>query len=80
MKKFVRMLIAAACGISFVGGLVFVFGQTACIFLDRPDLVIQIETTVSSIVFPMMALAGLLCFFYNYFDKKLYRIKKKEAD
>lgn len=78
MKKVVRILIAMACGICFLGGLVFVFGQTICIFLNRPDLVMQIESSVSAIIFPSMSFAGLLCFFYHYFDKKLYRKKKKE--
>lgn len=80
MKALVRILIAIGCVICFVGGLIFVFGQALCIILDMPEMVIQIESAVSTVVFPVMSVTGLLCFFYHYLTNRMFLPKKKQLE
>ena len=65
MKKLFHALIALGSVVFFVGGLIFVFGQALCLVLGQPEWIIQLESSVDAIIFPAIALTGLLCWIYS---------------
>lgn len=70
MKKVFHALIGLGSVIFFLGSLLFVFGQAICLALGQPELVVLIETSVDAVVFPAIALTGLLCYLYSVIYKK----------
>ena len=52
-------------GFPTVAGLIFVFGQALCIVLGQPEWIIQLENSVDGVIFPAIAITGLLCWIYS---------------
>ena len=76
MKKLFHILVALCSVVYFAGSLVFVFGQAVALLLGQPELIISIESGVDAVIFPTLAITGLLCYLYSIFYKK--KSKKKD--
>lgn len=73
MKKIFHALIGLGTAVFFVGSVLFVFGQAICLLLGQPAMITAIETTVDAVVFPAIAITGLLCYVYS----AIYKQSKK---
>lgn len=74
MKKLFHVLIALGSLVFFVAGLIFVFGQALCIVLGQPEWIIQLESSVDGVIFPAIAITGLLCWIYSL----IWKTKKSD--
>ena len=70
MKKLFHALIGLGTAVFFIGSVLFVFGQAICLLLGQPAMITTIETTVDAVVFPAIAITGLLCYVYSAIYKK----------
>lgn len=70
MKKMFHMLIGIGTIVFFAGSLLFVFGQAVCLLIGQPAMLTLIEEKVDAVIFPAIALTGLLCYLYSCFYKK----------
>ena len=70
MQKVFHILIALGLAIFGIGSVIFVLGQAVCLIAGMPEMVTMIETTVDAVIFPAIALTGLLSFIYGCIWKK----------
>lgn len=70
MKKAFHALIGIGTAVFFIGSLVFVLGQAVCLLLGQPAMMVLIEEKVDAVIFPAVALTGLLCYLYSCIYKK----------
>lgn len=70
MKKLFHILIGIGTAVFFAGSLIFVLGQALCLIAGQPAMLILIEEKVDAVIFPAIALTGLLCYLYSCFYKK----------
>ena len=70
MQKVFHILIALGLANFGVGYVIFVQGQAVCLIAGMPEMVTTIETSVDAVIFPAIALTGLLSFIYGCIWKK----------
>ncbi|MEL4358287.1 MULTISPECIES: hypothetical protein [unclassified Luteococcus] len=75
MKKLFHVVIGLGTAVFFLGGLLFVLGQTLFLVLGKPEMIIAIEDRVDDVIFPAIAIVGVLCYLYSV----IYPQKKKES-
>ncbi|WP_420176863.1 hypothetical protein [Luteococcus sp. OSA5] len=76
MKKLFHIVIGLGTAVFFIGGLLFVLGQTLFLLLGKPEMIIAIEDRVDDVIFPAIAIVGVLCYLYTI----LFPTKKETAE
>lgn len=70
MQKLYKMIILLGFLLVVIGGIIYVGGQMISLVLGMPELMITLECTITSMIFPCASVSGLLCFVYGYIFKK----------
>lgn len=70
MQKIYKMIILAGFVLVVLGGILYVGGQMLSLVLGQPQLMITLESSITSFIFLVASVSGLLCFVYGYVFKK----------